>query len=143
VYVTCLCDPEAVPDIPNSVVTIERPSARGIVERFVRGRTAGTHEDGEHAPISIESADVDAIELGRLPPPAPQVNEKDVATGKGLGPGPTSNGGKFGLAEGGVAVCVAGPASLVREVTNAVARVGTVAGFGTGGISLHAEVYSL
>jgi ferric-chelate reductase len=152
--VTCLCDPEAVPDIPNSVVTIERPSARGMVERFVRGATAGssadTGADGEKGTmgavgtmggrtIGAEDVDVDMVEVERLPPPAPTTNEK-IDAGLPAASASTAQGCK---AQGGVAVCVAGPASLAREVSNAVALVGTTAGFGAGGIGLHAEVYAL
>jgi len=35
IFVTCLCDPEAVPSIPNSVVTMERPSARQILNDMI------------------------------------------------------------------------------------------------------------
>lgn len=35
IFVTCLCDPEAVPPIPNSVVTVERPTARQLVNDMI------------------------------------------------------------------------------------------------------------
>jgi len=35
VFVTCLCDPEAVPPIPNSVVTMERPPARQLLDALI------------------------------------------------------------------------------------------------------------
>ena len=35
IFVTCLCDPEAVPAIPNSVVTIERPSVRQVLSHMI------------------------------------------------------------------------------------------------------------
>ena len=35
IFVTCLCDPEAVPPIPNSVVTIERPTARQLLNDMI------------------------------------------------------------------------------------------------------------
>lgn len=35
IYVTCLCDPEAVPSIPNSEVTIYRPSVGQLLREFV------------------------------------------------------------------------------------------------------------
>jgi len=35
IFVTCLCDPEAVPRIPNSVVTMERPTARQLLNDMV------------------------------------------------------------------------------------------------------------
>lgn len=41
-FVTCLCDPEAVPDIPNSEVTIEKPSISGLLHQFVSGAAHST-----------------------------------------------------------------------------------------------------
>lgn len=35
IFVTCLCNPEAVPSIPNSVVTMERPSARQLLNDII------------------------------------------------------------------------------------------------------------
>lgn len=35
IFVTCLCDPEAVPPIPNSVVTMERPPARQLLDTMI------------------------------------------------------------------------------------------------------------
>lgn len=35
IFVTCLCDPEAVPPIPNSVVTMERPTARQLLNDMI------------------------------------------------------------------------------------------------------------
>ena len=35
IFVTCLCDPEAVPSIPNSVVTMERPSVHQLLDYMV------------------------------------------------------------------------------------------------------------
>ena len=35
VYVTCLCNPEAVPTIPNSEVSVYRPSVRQLLQDLV------------------------------------------------------------------------------------------------------------
>ena len=35
IFVTCLCDPEAVPQIPNSVVTMERPSTYQLLNDMI------------------------------------------------------------------------------------------------------------
>lgn len=35
VFVTCLCNPEAVPPIPNSVVTMERPPAHQLLNTMI------------------------------------------------------------------------------------------------------------
>lgn len=116
VYVTCLCDPEAVPDIPNSAVTVERPDARAMLAAFLAGRDLGAGC----------TADAEGIEVG------PE-DEKEEGGAQVLG----------GPVRGGVAVCVAGPESLCREAASAVARAGVGAGARAGGIGLHTEVYAL
>jgi ferric-chelate reductase len=35
IFVTCLCDPGAVPPIPNSVVTMERPPAHQLLNAII------------------------------------------------------------------------------------------------------------
>jgi len=40
-FVTCLCDPEAVPGIANSEVTIEKPSISHLLHQFVTGAEQG------------------------------------------------------------------------------------------------------
>ncbi|KAG1762575.1 iron reductase [Suillus occidentalis] len=35
IFVTCLCDPEAVPHIPNSIVTLSRPSIKDLLKDFI------------------------------------------------------------------------------------------------------------
>ena len=35
IFVTCLCDPETVPQIPNSVVTMERPTAHRVLNSMI------------------------------------------------------------------------------------------------------------
>jgi len=35
IFVTCLCDPETVPPIPNSVVMTERPTARQLLSDMI------------------------------------------------------------------------------------------------------------
>ncbi|CAG7848050.1 SubName: Full=Related to ferric reductase (Metalloreductase) {ECO:0000313/EMBL:CCA71821.1} [Serendipita indica DSM 11827] len=41
-FVTCLCDPEQVPDIPNSEATMEKPSIADMLDEFVSGASHGT-----------------------------------------------------------------------------------------------------
>ena len=40
-FVTCLCDPEAVQDIPNSEISVEKPSVSNMLEEFVADATRG------------------------------------------------------------------------------------------------------
>lgn len=125
VYATCLCDPEAVPDIPNSLVTTERPSPFGMLRAFLAppraavlgGASVGTGASG------------DSVEV----PPGKPVGAQSGAI-------PVLGGGTV---RGGVAVCAAGRASLARETANAVARVAMARSTEVGGIDLHTEVYAL
>jgi ferric-chelate reductase len=41
IFVTCLCDPEAVPRIPNSVVTMERPTAHQLLSSMITSPADG------------------------------------------------------------------------------------------------------
>ena len=45
IFVTCLCDPGAVPPIPNSVVTMERPPAHQLLSAMITP-PAGDQVDG-------------------------------------------------------------------------------------------------
>ncbi|KAK0234313.1 iron reductase [Armillaria fumosa] len=87
IYVTCLCNPDAVPPIPNSDVIFERPTFGKVLGDLVKC------------------------------------------------PGDGKNG--KGRSSRGVGVCVCGPESLVREASNAVARLGM------GDLGLHTEVFSM
>lgn len=93
VFVTCLCEPEAVPVIPNCEVKVERPHIAHLLEPFI----------------------------------APQA---DIEGGKG---------GR----DGGVAVAVSGPESLITEAQNVVARVPVAVTRRLGGLALHTENFRL
>ncbi|KAH8108382.1 iron reductase [Phellopilus nigrolimitatus] len=100
VFVTCLCDPEAVPPIPNCDVLLERPSVHRMVESLVRGDDGGFHERGvKEARTLVEG--------------------------------------------GGLAVCSAGPETMVREAKNVTARLALTQAHRLGEVSCHTEVYSL
>jgi hypothetical protein len=67
----------------------------------------------------------------------------DIESTDGLDPRASSKLPWLG-AGGGVAVCASGPASLVREAANAVARLRlSSSGMGMGGVDIHTEVFSL
>jgi len=101
IYVTCLCNPEAMPPIPNLLVSISRPSVRALLAEFI-------------APSSTASGSDEALK-----------------------PGPR------GVQGGGVAVCAAGPETMTRQTSNAVASLSLRHSRRTGGISLHTEVFSM
>ncbi|KAK0450521.1 iron reductase [Desarmillaria tabescens] len=98
IYVTCLCNPDAVPSIPNSDVIFERPGFGKVLGDLVT-------------------------------PPPPDDEEEKKLSWVGLG--------------GGVGVCVCGPESLIREASNAVARLGMTRSGELGGVGLHTELFSM
>jgi ferric-chelate reductase len=114
VFVTCLCNPEAVPRIPNSDVTMVRPSVHSLLNNLLT------------IPGSSSSNSV-SVDI-----------EEDA--GEKLDQGPKLNWVGLG---GGVAVCASGPETLTREAHNAVARIGMRKGVELGGIALHTELFSL
>jgi ferric-chelate reductase len=114
VFVTCLCNPEAIPPIPNSSVTVIRPSIHTLLNDLL---TPPTSNSSKTASIDIEE---DAGE---------KLSESPKLNWVGLG--------------GGVAVCASGPETLTREAHNAVARTGMTRGVELGGIALHTELFSL
>ncbi|KAK7032505.1 ferric-chelate reductase Frp1 [Paramarasmius palmivorus] len=113
VYVTCLCNPDAVPSIPNMDVSIYRPEVKESLRQLVTPPSVLYEPQGKvldpecGVPASI-STKLPWIPLG-----------------------------------GGVAVCAAGPEGLVREASNAVASVSLTRGIELGGLDLHTEVYSM
>ena len=121
VFVTCLCDPDAVPDIPNCDVSVFRPSVGRVLRALVR------------APSDAELARKDSAD------------KSDAGEGEDEEARDYSLAGKLhwvGLG-GGVGVCASGPESLIRETQNAVARLGATQGVQLGGIGLHTELFAL
>lgn len=119
IFVTCICNPDAIPSIPNSDVTIYRPSVTALLREMT---TAPPTASGDVQSLSAASLDEDVEEIG----------EKVVRSKLpwiGLG--------------GGVGVCASGPESLIREAQNAVAKLGVVRGREIGGIGLHSELFAL
>ncbi|KAF8889553.1 ferric reductase like transmembrane component-domain-containing protein [Gymnopilus junonius] len=121
IYVTCLCNPEAVPPIPNCDVTVVRPSIYRVLMDLTTPPNAAKL-DSRPALTDI-SSDLE-VEL-----------EKEDALKS-----------KLSWVEdgGGLAVCASGPEGLVREASNAVARM-KLSGRAhrLGGIGLHTEIFTL
>jgi len=127
IYVTCLCNPEAVPPIPNCDVTIIRPSIYRVLLNLT---TPPNHTPKIDDPSSSPSSE---------PPEKRQSVVTETEEEMNLGPKlPWVKDG------GGLAVCASGPESLTREASNAVARV-QISGQGSrlGGIGLHTEIFTL
>ena len=113
IFVTCICDPEAIPDIPNSDITLVRPSVHDLLDDLL------TPPESKFPKSST-----------------PDIEDTPAKSSCG------SKLGWVGLG-GGVAVCASGPESLAREAQNAVARIGFTRGVELGGIALHTEVFSI
>lgn len=124
VFVTCLCNPEAVPPIPNCDVSVYRPSVGALLRDLVTPPAPGAAKAKLAALEKVDSQDgeedVEQVALGGLAGKLHWV---------GLG--------------GGVGVCASGPETLVRETQNAVARLGATRGVALGGIGLHTELFAL
>lgn len=148
VYVTCLCNPEAIPDIPNCNVTLLRPSVYHLLHDLTTppssGKNSSRSPPAEDAPQNHSqnhkitdnnlsaAAKFSVSELGEVI----EVNEAAE---------PHRSGDKLqwvGLG-GGLAVCASGPEDLTREASNAVARLGMTRGAELGEIGLHTESFSL
>lgn len=62
IYVTCLCNPEAVPPIPNSEVTVLRPSVGKLLTELVTPPASLGSESGESS--DYESGKLQWVGLG-------------------------------------------------------------------------------
>ena len=129
IYVTCLCNPEAVPAIPNSDVTIKRPSVYQVLDEL----TSFSRITSTTSSLRASDAKNDASSDFDIEGSAECANSEGVCQK---------------LSEiregGGVAVCASGPGSLTRETANAVARLQMSGrGMRLGGIALHTEVFTL
>lgn len=118
IFVTCLCNPESVPPIPNSDVMIIRPSVRQILLDFITPPVDLATEKSQTNHNQPGSTDVERHNASSKLP-------------------------WFGVG-GGVAVCASGPASLTSEASNAVAWI-QMSGRGAslGGLGLHTEVFDI
>ncbi|THH28732.1 hypothetical protein EUX98_g5458 [Antrodiella citrinella] len=118
IFVTCVCNPDAIPLIPNSDVTIYRPSVTALLHEMTFA-PSGSSRDTQS--LSASSLDED-VEIGEK-----VVRSKLPWVGLG----------------GGVGVCASGPESLIREAQNAVAKLGVVRGREIGGVGLHTELFAM
>lgn len=124
IFVTCLCNPEAVPPIPNCDVSIYRPSVTALLRELVT------------PPIA-------AMNANALSPSKLQKEEsRDESDLEEVQNGSSSKLSWVGLG-GGIGVCASGPESLIYETQNAVARLGVTRGVSLGGIGLHTELFAL
>ncbi|KAI0742236.1 iron reductase [Daedaleopsis nitida] len=124
VYVTCLCNPEDVPPIPNmDVIAPTRPSVTGLLRDLITPPPPQLLSALESKKIEAETQSIETDEN------MPELTASSRLQWVGLG--------------GGVAVCAAGPESLTREAHNAVARVSLTRGVELGGVALHTELFAI
>ncbi|KAH7875665.1 uncharacterized protein C8R40DRAFT_1160568 [Lentinula edodes] len=165
IYVTCLCNPEAVPPIPNSDVLMlaQRPDTSKILldlttpplkkadcccasgsdgedVKCTCGSGCGGSADAnkEKRAPSLSGSSVDDLEIEQVP-------RKNLARDPEACAALAEASAKLqwvGLG-GGVAVCASGPGSLTREASNAVAKLSLTRGVELGGVGLHTEVFSV
>ena len=164
IYVTCLCNPEAVPPIPNCDVTIVRPS----VTRVLRDLTTPPPSKGGYGKTKAQAATkgirTTSVTTAKAPRSSSgdksqssaaveyvddaddddEIEEIDVDDLEEVDEGVLNVGTRLQWLPdgGGLAVCASGPETLVREAANAVARV-QMSGRGKrlGGVGLHTEVF--
>jgi len=121
IYVTCLCNPEAILPIPNCDVTIIRPSIFNVLLDLTSPPRSASKASDQTSLSSVSVADHDT--------------EQDASFSTKL---PWVGSG------GGVAVCASGPTGLTREAANAVARL-QISGKARdiGDVALHTEVFTM
>ncbi|KAJ7925579.1 hypothetical protein B0H13DRAFT_2248863 [Mycena leptocephala] len=144
IFVTCLCDPSAVPRIPGCTVTEARPSVGAVLDRLLDPVAApgadccgallpvrGRGKDGDTRGSSV-SAEGSMVDLPKEVEVDLEMGEVDVSVNE-------SESGR-----GGVAVFAAGPGSLIREAGNAVALANLgKKGRGAGGVAFSAEAFTI
>lgn len=125
IYVTCLCNPDAVAEIPNCDVLLARPKVGDVIKRVIDGSPDPTKQ-AEEGDLDIEKS-ADKYE---------EVSGESVSCETHtLGPAAVG---------GGLAVCASGPQDLTREAANAVAALSASRkGRELGSIALHTEVYAI
>jgi len=136
VYVTCLCNPDAIPPIPNCDVIVLKPSAYQILQHLIYPPTDNiSATDGFDA---VPSPSKESESNPALSPTEIVILDEEADIPLVSQKLPWMKPG------GGVAVCASGPASLMIETANAVSRVQwNTKGRELGQIGLHTEVFAL
>jgi len=125
IYVTCLCNPDAVAEIPNCDVLVARPRVGEVIKRVVDG-----------SPDPANQAEEGDLVIEKTADKGEEMSEESESCETHT-PGPAAAGG-------GLAVCASGPQDLTREAANAVAALSASRkGRELGSIALHTEVYAI
>ncbi|KAJ7069811.1 ferric reductase like transmembrane component-domain-containing protein [Mycena amicta] len=144
IFVTCLCDPDAVPRIPGCTVTEVRPSVKDVLSTLLDVEVVDEFDCCSPVPGKggSETSSTDDLALPKSPTTAkttktPAANAVDSEKG-------VSGDATRHQPHGGVAVFAAGPAGLIREAGNAVASANLSAvGRRAGGVAFCAEAFTV
>lgn len=154
IYVTCLCNPEAVPPIPGCDVRVGRPGVWSILKDLVATKSKAGSDNSEKQKEKQKEKTLTKMEKANLKEKA---IEEDLDSTNGELETEMEiedpEAQAIGLAESGnlpwfrkgdsVGVFASGPSGLTREAANAVARLGWRTGADVGEVGLHTEAYSL
>lgn len=142
IYVTCLCNPEAVPPIINCDVVTFRPSIHQLLIDLITPPTvipssSPFHNNNLKLLPGKPRKELPFDSSTKTPTEIIIVDEE-----KGVLP--SAEKLPWLALGGGMAVCSSGPVSVTTETANAVARIQlSERGRDLGGIGLHTETFSL
>ncbi|KAK7468573.1 ferric-chelate reductase Frp1 [Stygiomarasmius scandens] len=145
VYVTCLCSPDSVPDIPNMDVTVApRPDVSKILRELIE--PTGVSSDVEN---TLTSADEATNQRAHSPTDSISTvsSSEELKVPRDLEWGPHAvipcRLPNIPLG-GGIGICASGPESLTREVNNATSRLTITNGMGgLGRVGVHTEIFKI
>jgi ferric-chelate reductase len=141
VYVTCLCNPDAIPPIPNCDVMVLRPSVYHILRDLTNGPKDDGSATGSTDPDFNSSRSKDSAESKSSPV---QLSTEIIIIDEEESIPSVSQKLPWIKPGEGLAVCASGPASLTSETANAVSRLQlSEKGREFGMIGLHTEVFAL
>jgi len=142
VYVTCLCNPEAVPPIINCDVVTFRPSIHQLLIDLITPPTVIPSSSPFHNNKLKPTPGGPRKELPFDSSTEPSTEIVIVDEERGVLP--SAEKLPWLTLGGGMAVCASGPASVTTETANAVSRI-QLSGRGRdlGGVGLHTETFSL
>ncbi|KAG2008677.1 metalloreductase [Coprinopsis cinerea AmutBmut pab1-1] len=151
IYVTCLCNPEAVPPIPNCDVTVVRPTIYNVLTDLVTPPNSTSNARSDNTRVKATEIKVEGLvvpDVKKRPSTAATATtgvseNSDLDESVEFEPAVRHRLPWVGLG-GGVAVCASGPEGLTREAANAVARLQIHReGRELGPVGVHTEVFGL
>nr|GAT50545.1 iron reductase [Mycena chlorophos] len=148
IFVTCLCDPDAVPRIPGCTVTEVRPSVKDVLATLLDPQVVDEFDCCSPA-AGKNSSETSSIDDASDEPEIAYVSTSGAKTTKTPAVNADTEKGMVGdqtrhQPHAGVAVFAAGPPSLIREAGNAAAGANLNAvGRRAGGVEFCAETFTM